>query len=237
MMNRAVARYELGTPRSAGAASGPESELLARHGPLLDRVARRLAARTGWAVQPDDLWAAGAMGLLEAARRFDSARDVRFETFAEHRVRGAMLDELRRMDHLPRRLRADVERVSTARSRLQQRLGREPDPSDVAEETGVPVEQVAELLHLLEPVLPADDRLEAAAPLADESVSRAEQARRLAGAIATLPERLQILLALHYDEELTYREIAKVLGVSEPRVCQLHTEAVRKLKDALGSET
>jgi RNA polymerase sigma factor for flagellar operon FliA len=230
-MNRAVARYEMAGPRSAGS----EGELLARHAPLLDRVARRLAARTGWAVQPDDLWAAGAMGLLEAARRFDSSRDVRFETFAEHRIRGAMLDELRRMDHLPRRLRADVEKVATARSRLQQRMGREPDPSDVAEEIGVPLEQVAELLHLLEPVLPADERLEAETPAADEAVVRAEQRRILAGAVASLPERLQILLALHYDEELTYREIAKVLGVSEPRVCQLHTEAVKKLKEALAS--
>jgi RNA polymerase sigma factor for flagellar operon FliA len=228
-MNRAVARYEMAGSRSAGS----DGELLARHGPLLDRVARRLAARTGWAVQPDDLWAAGAMGLLDAARRFDAGRDVRFETFAEHRVRGAMLDELRRMDHLPRRLRADVDRVATARSRLQQRLGRDPDPGDVAEATGVPLEQVAELLHLLEPVLPADERLEAADPLADEAVVRAEQRRLLADAIAALPERLQILLALHYTEELTYREIAKVLGVSEPRVCQLHTEAVRKLRDAL----
>src|SRR5262249_2847094 len=84
------------------------SALIARHAPLIDRVARRVAARAGMPELADELWSAGAMGLLDAARRFAPGREVRFETFAEHRIRGAMLDELRRLDHLPRRLRARV---------------------------------------------------------------------------------------------------------------------------------
>src|SRR5512134_1528442 len=129
MTTRAYARY--GAP-----SADPDRELLARHAALLERCARRLAARTGGAVQPDDLWSAGALGLLEAARRFDAARDVRFETFAEHRIRGAMLDEMRRMDHLPRRLRAETERVDRERARLAQQLGREPGADELAEALG-----------------------------------------------------------------------------------------------------
>jgi RNA polymerase sigma factor FliA len=212
----------------------PDGEIIRRHAPLLDRCARRLAARSGYAVAPDDLWSAGALGLLEAARRFDAARDVRFETFAEHRVRGAMLDEMRRLDHLPRRLRAGVERIDRARARLGQSLGREPDALELASEVGQPPEDVAEALQLLQPVVPVDDEdvRDGAAP-ADEAIERGEAARRLAKAIEGLPERLRILLALYYDEGLTYREIARVMGVSEPRVCQLHSDAVKRLRAAL----
>jgi RNA polymerase sigma factor for flagellar operon FliA len=213
----------------------PERELLRRHAPLLDRCARRLAARTGHAVSPDDLWSAGALGLIEAARRFDAARDVRFETFAEHRVRGAMLDEMRRMDHLPRRLRAAVERIDRTRSRMAQALGREPGTEELAAELGESAEDVGEALQLLAPSIPADEAvLHDRAPAPDDRLARAEAQRRLAAAIGGLPERLRILLALYYDEGLTYREIARVMGVSEPRVCQLHSDAVKRLRVSLG---
>ncbi len=224
-MHRALARY---------GPADPDRELLARHAPLLDRCARRLAARCGGAVHADDLWSAGAMGLLEAARRFDAARDVRFETFAEHRVRGAMLDELRRMDHLPRRLRSDTAKVEAARSKLSQASGREPEPHEIADAVGMPMEDVAELMQLSLPPLSAEDAaLHAAAEGADEALAAAEARRTVADALAGLPERLRILLALHYDEELTYREIAKMLEISEPRVCQLHSDAMRRIREAM----
>jgi RNA polymerase sigma factor FliA len=224
-MNPAHARYKQ---------ADPDRELLRRHAPLLDRCARRLAARTGRAVSPDDLWSAGALGLLEAARRFDPERDVRFETFAEHRVRGAMLDEMRRMDHLPRRLRAGVERIDRARARLAQSLGREPDAVELATDLGEAPEDVAEALQLLQPAVPLnEDLLRDGAAAPDEALARGEAQRRLASAIGDLPERLRILLALYYDEGLTYREIARVMGVSEPRVCQLHSDAVKRLRAAL----
>lgn len=231
-MNRAVAAY--GQQQPGG--PGTERELLARHAPMLDRLARRIAGRTGHAVQPEDLWSAGALGLLEAARRFDAGQNVKFETFAEHRVRGAMLDELRRMDHLPRRLRADTAKVEAARSKLAQAAGREPEPEEVAAAVGMDLEDVTELIHLLQPPVRAEDALlHAGAVGADEALAAAEARKAVADAIAALPERLQILLALHYDEELTYREIAQVMGVSEPRVCQLHSDAMRRLREALAA--
>lgn len=224
-MNRAVAKYG-GT---SGAA--PERELLKRHGPMLDRMARRLSARTGHAVQPEDLWAAGAMGLIEASRRFDPSRDVKFETFAEHRVRGAMVDEMRRMDHLPRRLRDDADKVERAHARLAQQHHREPTVEEVAEAVGGQLEDVSEVMQLLQPAVPVAEEIATSEALpADEQYDRGEQARQLARAIGDLPERLRILLALYYDEALTYREIARVLGVSEPRVCQLHGEAMKRLR-------
>ncbi len=225
-MHRAYAQY--------GQAGSSDAQLIARHGALIDRCARRLAARTGHTVSPDDLWSAGAMGLIEAAQRFDAARDVRFESFAEHRIRGAMLDEMRRMDHLPRRLRADVEKVEQARAKLAQALGRDPETVEVAEALKQSPQDVAELLQLLAPHLPINDEV-AASPegAVEEALSRAQLRDRLVREISALPERLRVLLALYYDEELTYREIAKILGVSEPRVCQLHSEAVKKLRAGL----
>ena len=228
-MHRAYARY--------GGPPGSDDELIARHAAIIERCARRLAARTGHIVSADDLWSAGAMGLIEAAQRFDGARDVRFESFAEHRIRGAMLDEMRRMDHLPRRLRADVERVETTRARLAHELGRDPATEEVAESMGAEPQDVAELLQLLAPPLPIEDEIAASPGLAaDEALGRSQLQGALARAIGGLPERLQVLLALYYDEELTYREIAKILGVSEPRVCQLHSEAVKKLRAGLSDQ-
>jgi RNA polymerase sigma factor for flagellar operon FliA len=225
MPHRAHARY--------AAESGGDAALLARHAALVDRVARRVASRTAGAVAPEDLWSSGAMGLLEAARRFDAARDVRFESFAEHRIRGAMLDEMRRMDHLPRRLRSQADDVQRARGRLGQALQREPTAEEVSAELGVALEDLAALDAVLQPHLTDVDALAGDADPADEQVARREQREALAAAIATLPDRLQLVLSLHYAEGLTYREVAKILDVSEPRVCQLHAEAMAQLRGVL----
>ena len=226
-MNRAVAKYG-GASRDA-----PERELLKRHAVMLDRMARRLSARTGHAVASEDLWAAGAMGLIEASRRFDPSRDVKFETFAEHRVRGAMVDEMRRMDHLPRRLRDDADKVERAHGKLAQQLHREPTVEEVAGAVGGQLEDVMEVMQLLQPAVPVAEEIATSEALpADEQYDQHERQRVLAAAIAELPERLRILLALYYDEALTYREIAKILQVSEPRVCQLHSEAMKRLRES-----
>jgi RNA polymerase sigma factor for flagellar operon FliA len=147
-----------------------------------------------------------------------------------------MLDEMRRMDHLPRRLRAETDKVEKQRARLGHVLGREPTAEEIAEGLGAPLEDVFEVLQLLEPAMPIPEELpQHDAEPADERLDRAKLQGTLAAAIGTLPERLQILLALYYDEGLTYREIAKVMAVSEPRVCQLHSEAVKRLRAEVGA--
>ena len=226
-MHRAHARYAAARPPDDDAA------LLARHGNLVDRAARRLAARTAGAVAAEDLWSAGALGLVDAARRFDPARDVRFETFAEHRIKGAMLDELRRMDHLPRRLRDRADEAERTRVRLAQTLHREPLPEEVAEAMDATIEELENVTAAVLPHVELLEGLESPERLADERLERGQLARRLAAAVGQLTQRLQVLLSLHYVEGFTYREIAKMLEVSEPRVCQLHAEAVEKLRAAL----
>ena len=202
---------------------------------LIDRVARRISARTANTVAPGDLWSVGALGLLDAYRRFDPSRAVKFESFAEHRIRGAMIDELREMDHLPRRLRAETDRVRKARQALGNRLGREPTTEELSAQLGLPWEDIEALDQLAQPAM----ALQAELPLAsadqpiDEQVDHASRVAMVTRAIAQLPQRLQLVLSLHYVEGLTYKEIAQALEVSEARVCQLHGEAVRKAQTIL----
>lgn len=216
----------------ARAGQEDDSVLIERHAPIIDRLARRLCLRAGSPHLSDDLWSAGALGLLDAARRFDPARDVRFETFVEHRIRGAMLDELRRLDHLPRRLRAEVDRWRAARRDLSAALHREPGPDELAAALEVSLEEVDELAALAEPLLPVEEAEQQARgdEHPDEAIFRTQLAARLAAAIAALPERQQLVVSLRYVEGLSNKEIAGILGVSEPRICQIHGDAMKRLR-------
>lgn len=233
MMHRALATY-------SSSATGTEAdELIARHGTVIDRMVRRIVMRTGLQSAFDDLWSAGALGLLEAAGRFDPTRGVTFETFVEHRIRGAMLDELRRMDHLPRRLRSRTDDLQKAKKKLQGQLGREASTEEVAAEMKVELEEVGGIEALLEPHVPLDRWVQgsdSADSDIEDRLSRSQMVAALEGAIRLLPERLQTVLGLHYLEGLTYREIAKMMDISEPRVCQLHSDGLRKLRATLAED-
>jgi len=214
------------------------SELIKQYASLIDRCARAISMKIGtWNVH-DDLWSAGAVGLMDAARRYDKDKDVKFESFVEHRVKGAMLDELRRMDHLPRRLRAKTAALQKASAKLQHEHGEEPSNEAIAEEMQVTVQEVESLRLVAAPHLnvegkdgnPLHDGALTHEPYALESIAKNEQALLLKEAITQLPERLQIVLALRYDEGLSYKEIAHIFKVSEPRISQLHSDAVRKLR-------
>jgi len=232
-VHRAIATYA-----STAAAPDDEAALLEKHQQLVERTARRLVWRTGMQSAYDDLWSAGALALLEAARRYDPAKGATFATFAEHRVRGAMIDELRSMDHLPRRLRNRTDDMGKAKRKLEEELGREATVDEIAKELDLDIDEVAGIAALMEPHLPLDSVLHrvSSADDSDANLERAETVRRLTRAIETLPERLRMVLALHYDEDLTYREIAKLLQVSEPRVCQLHGDALKKLREAMSPD-
>ena len=229
-MHRALSRY---CPAVDG-----NSELVMRHAGTIERLARRIALRVGIPSALDDLWSAGALGLLDAASRFDPSRNVSFETFVEHRIRGAMLDELRLMDHLPRRLRAQTGELDRVRRKLATALGRTPSSDELAAALDLGLEDLSALEALEQPLLPLEGDLMASGddvPI-DDLAAHAEAVRRLAHAIRLLPERLRVVIGLHYDEGLTYREIARILGVSEPRVCQLHGDAVARLRRTLEGE-
>jgi RNA polymerase sigma factor FliA len=228
-MHRALSRY-------GGSTRTDDNELLQRHGQIVDRLARWLVLRTGMSSAYDDLWSAGALGLLEANKRFDPTRGVSFESFAEHRVRGAMLDELRRLDHLPRRLRSRTDDLKKARHKLGTELGREATLEEVAKEMDTDLQEVAEMESLLQPAVSLESvipRLAAGQSLDDEAARR-ETLGMLAEAIERVPERLRMVLGLVYIEGLTYSEIGGLLQVSEPRVCQLHGEALKHLRKEMG---
>jgi RNA polymerase sigma factor for flagellar operon FliA len=229
MHRRALATYASATTEA--------DDLIQRYGTLIDRVARRIVLRIGLQSAFDDLWSAGALGLLEAAGRFDVARGVSFETFVEHRIRGAMLDELRRMDHLPRRLRSRADDLQKAKQKLSTRLGREASSDEVAVEMNIDLDEVSGIEALSEPHVSLETVAQAAASEEsgiEDRLARAQAAKALAASFQELPERLQTVLGLHYLEGLTYREIAKMMDISEPRVCQLHADGLKKLRGSLG---
>lgn len=222
------------------AAADDESALIVRHRALIDRVTRRVASRTGGAVSAEELFSAGALGLVAAAQRFDPSRDVNFETFAEYRVRGAVLDELRAMDPLPRRLRADTDKVKKAATKLQHELGREATTEELAVATGKSCDEVMNLQVVAKPVEPMTELLAgslgSSEPSAEDGLAKKQLVRKLSAEVGKLNPRQQLVMQLHYVEGLTYKEIGGILEVSEVRICQIHKEALSNLKAAMKSE-
>ncbi|TVR60651.1 MAG: RNA polymerase sigma factor FliA [Candidatus Competibacteraceae bacterium] len=227
---------------SVGARGDAADDLLAQGAPLVKRIAYHLLARLPASVQVDDLIQSGMLGLLDAARRYDPDQGAAFATFAEPRIRGAMLDEMRQGDWTPRSVHRKARQVSAAIQAVEAATGREARDRDIAGQLGVPLPEyhamLADLrgqqLLSLDEVGPDDesvaDRLPAPdgdpAALAQRSHLRAQ----LAGAIDRLPERERLVLSLYYDEELHLKEIGAVLGVSESRVSQLHGQALARLR-------
>ena len=219
------------------------NEYAAKFFPYIEKVARRLARRLPAHVEIDDLISSGVIGLMEAAERFDPSRVDRFEAFAEFRIRGAMLDDLRSRDTLSRDMRRLSNELRDATRRLEAQLGRTPDQEEIAQRLGVDMDELYARQQKLSgsSVVGIDDAgpdlLErtgdqtAADPF--EQASRHELSDRLVSGIGTLPERMQQVLSLYYCDNLNLKEIGAVLGVTESRVCQIHGEATRRLRESL----
>lgn len=221
-----------------------KDQLVLQYAPLVKRIAYHLMAKLPPSVQVDDLIQNGMIGLLDAITRFEEGLGAQFETYAVQRIRGAMLDGLRENDWLPRGLRRDMRRVEAAIQLLEQRHGRPPHEGELAESLGMALADYQKLLldargHqlvYLEDLSGADDdayldRHLASSPL-DPLTVLLDQDRRdiLIHAIEDLPDREKMMMALYYDEELNLREIGEVLGVTESRVCQMHTQAIARLR-------
>ena len=213
--------------------------LIAKHMDVARRIALRVARRVPDWLSVDDLIAAGMIGLAEAADRYDTTRQEPFIAFAEKRIRGAVLDELRRGDIMPRRVRNTARTIGTAIRQLEQRLGRPPEDEEVAAELGVNVNQYREELSVLTHVAIVDLETPETQPNVHRApddcspalrAERAEILRMVREALEFLPERDALILSLYYNEEFTYSEIGELLGVSESRVCQLHSRAITRLR-------
>ena len=218
----------------------PERDrLIAEHIDIARRISLRLARRCPSWISSEDLVSAGMLGLAEAAERYDDTRQEPFLVFAEKRIRGAVLDELRRGDIMPRRVRQLARKVGATIQELEKTHGGTPDDTTVATALGVSIETYhADLEQLVHVTVGALDQLDHAPPASGDPSPAAQAERReimarIKQALLGLEQRDVLLLSLYYNEELTYVEIGEVLGVTTSRVCQLHGRAIARLRAEL----
>ena len=225
-----------------------KNSLLTEHMPLVKRLAHHMKAKLPPSVEVDDLVQAGMIGLLDAINRYEDNHGAQFETYAVLRIRGAMLDELRNSDWMPRSTRQNMRKVEAAMEALQQRLGRPASESEIAKSLKMSLADYQEMLgdsggHQLIYYEDFHDSEEGSDGFLDRyAVDDADPLRSLLDtgfrqavidAIDNLPPREKMLMGLYYEEELNLKEIGAVMGVSESRVSQLHTQAVSRLRAAL----
>jgi RNA polymerase sigma factor for flagellar operon FliA len=229
--------------------------LVVAYSPLVKYVAGRMSSGLPAHVEETDLISYGLGGLISAIERFDTSRQIKFETYAITRIRGAIIDELRTLDWVPRSVRARAKEIERANMKLEARLQRAPTDEEMAAELGISVEDFQDaLLQISTSTIVALDELwnvsdstgdqvslmdtlpDRHAPDPQSMVDQGELRDRIAKAITALPEREKLVVALYYYENLTLREIGEVLGVTESRVSQLHTKAVLRLRSKLAGE-
>jgi RNA polymerase sigma factor for flagellar operon FliA len=224
-----------------------EENIVARHAALVKRIAFHLINRMPDHVQVDDLIQAGMVGLLEASTHFDEDQGASFETYAGIRIRGAMLDEIRKLDWTPRSVHRKARAVSEAIRKIENRKGEDASDHEIAEELGISLTEYHQIL-----IDSNSSRIFSMEALAEEGdyqlpgadnespydyLSEREYQQALAGAIRTLPQKEQLVMSLYYDDELNFREIGQVLEVSESRVCQIHGQAMLRIRSKMSAWT
>ncbi len=228
--------------------SAQEVDRLVRaHAPLVKRIAYHLLARLPASVQVDDLIQAGMIGLMEAARRYDDGHGASFETYAGIRIRGTMLDELRRGGWLPRTALRKLRQLTEATRAAERELGGEASPEAIARQLGMDMDGYYTLAREAsefgvvrfadlggEDDEPWENGIADTSPGPQAQVEDDDLRTRIAGAVDLLPEREKLVMSLYYEQDLNLREIGEVLGVSESRVCQIHGQALIRLRARLG---
>ncbi|HEV3072249.1 MAG TPA: RNA polymerase sigma factor WhiG [Solirubrobacteraceae bacterium] len=230
--------------------------LVVAYSPLVKYVAGRTAAGLPPHVEEADLVSYGLVGLISAIERFDLGREIKFETYAITRIKGAIIDELRAMDWVPRSVRARAREIERVNAKLEHRLQRAPTDQEMADELNVSVSELHDsLLAISHSSMAALDELWSVSDSSGDQVSLMDTLEdpaapdpakvldvgdlkdRIADSIARLPEREKLVIALYYYENLTLREIGEVLGVTESRISQLHTKAVLRLRSRMTGDT
>jgi len=231
-----AAMYASEKPRIA------RNDLVEKHAPLVKRIACHLINRLPASVQLEDLVQAGMIGLLEASRNYDEGQGASFETYAGIRIRGAMLDEIRKNDWAPRSVHRKARMVAEAVRNIEHAHGRDARDTEIADMLEITLEDYYKILqdNSYHKVLSVEDmglgeeslldNISDNAPGILDGLQKDDMQRIIAEAVASLPERERLVMALYYDEELNLREIGAVMGVSESRVSQIHSQAVIRLQ-------
>lgn len=221
--------------------------LIERYAPLARYVVDRLNLKPGPALDYDDLLSEAVIGLIAAIERFDPSRGIKFETYAYHRIRGAVIDRLRELDWLPRAVRQKEARLAEAFARLEGELGRPPSDNEVAQALDLTIEELDTLAHevALQAVHSLDETLalqhseratiadliaDEDAPCPQSELERRTEREMLAQAIAALPQSERTVISLYYYDGITLKEVGRVLGVTESRACQIHGKAIVRLR-------
>lgn len=217
------------------------TQLIELHSDLVRKIAFHLLARLPPSVEVDDLIQSGMIGLLESAKKYDSSKGASFETYAGIRIRGAMLDDLRKGDWVPRSVHKNSRMISATIATIEKKTGKNATATEIAGELDVSIGEYQKMLRDVRcaTIIPYEDlqTLESGMSnpsLSDDvvfhSVSENQFSSKLSGIIKELPEKETLVLSLYYDEELNLKEIGSVLGVSESRVSQIHSQALHRLK-------
>ncbi|MDH3632713.1 MAG: RNA polymerase sigma factor FliA [Gammaproteobacteria bacterium] len=218
-----------------------DKDQIVRHASLVKRIAYHLLNRLPPTVQIDDLIQAGMVGLLEAASNFDAEMGASFETFAGIRIRGSMIDEIRRSDWTPRSVHRKFRSVSEAIRKIENETGEDAKDADVASALGISLGDYHQILidssssRIYSIDTMEENTQDAAIPSSseitpEEAFSQSEYQQQLAEAVRQLPEKEQLVMSLYYDDELNFREIGEILDVTESRICQLHGQALLRVK-------
>jgi RNA polymerase sigma factor for flagellar operon FliA len=222
-----------------------KSELIEQHAPLVKRIAYHMIARLPASVDVEDLIQAGMIGLLDASHQYNSAQGASFETYAGIRIRGSMLDEIRRNDWAPRSVHRKAREIAEQMHKIEQEKGRNASDSEVASALGIDINEYYQQLNDSSgyQIFSLDEFTDNDEPHAhpisvgpsgpDDEVQDDDFQQALAQAIDTLPERERLLMSLYYNDELNLKEIGEVLGVSESRVSQIHSQTVIRLRAKL----
>lgn len=238
---------EQGTSASSTINPGNMDKLVEEHAPLIKYIAHRIAKRLPAHIEVDDLVSSGVLGLIDAIEKFDPTRGAQFKTYAEFRIRGAIMDELRSLDWVPRSVRQKINHLQKACRKLEHKLGRAATEEEVAEAMEISLEEYHSIVNHSAnmPLLSLDDLglgnredrkslLDCLAGSKDANpqtyVRLNELRKTITEAIDSLPEKERLMISLYYYEELTMREIGAVLEITESRVSQIHSKAVLKLK-------
>jgi RNA polymerase sigma factor for flagellar operon FliA len=229
-----------------------KEKIVLEHGPLIRYIVNRIAVRLPSHIDLDDLHSTGVIGLMDAIEKFDPDKNCKFKTYAEFRIKGAILDQLRSLDWVPRSVRQKSRKLEHAYGEVEQRLGRQATEEEVADSLGLQIEKFHDLLNQVRGIslvnleeirgTNADgDRTGTFADIIEdvtaenpfETLKTVETKNVIADTIGGLPEKERLVVSLYYYEDLNMKEIGNILGITESRVCQIHTKAVLRLRQKL----